>query len=460
MRTNMQVLGIIILLAALASPTVYAADIALRSSCTLADAIIAANLDRAEGRCRVGRGADTITLTRDITLNGGLPKITSTITIDGNGYTISGGNHYRIFYNDGGALTIHDLTMTQGRAEGEIIRNTDGVFRNTTAQPVGGAILNLSGTVTISNSSFSGNSAREGGAVFNWSGAVSISDSSFSDNSAERSGGAITNWGYGELSIISSTFSDNSAERSGGAITNWGYGELSIDDSAFSGNSAEGGGGAIDNLGELNISSSTFSGNSAKYGGAIDNLGELSIISSTFSDNSAERRGGAITNWGDGELSISDSTFSGNSAKQGGAITNRGYGELSVISSTFSDNSADEYGGAIYNWNWVDGGGELSMVNSIIAGRGGDACYSESLLKQNIRNFIQDGSCDAALRGNPMLGELVIPADGSPPYFPLRPGSRAIDAADDRFCPPTDQLGQARPQGAGCDIGAVEYVPG
>ena len=32
----------------------------------------------------------------------------------------------------------------------------------------------------------------------------------------------------------------------------------------------------------------------------------------------------------------------------------------------------------------------------------------------------------------------------------------AIDAADDTVCSSTDQRGVTRPQGAGCDVGAVE----
>jgi transposase-like protein len=39
------------------------------------------------------------------------------------------------------------------------------------------------------------------------------------------------------------------------------------------------------------------------------------------------------------------------------------------------------------------------------------------------------------------------------------PGSPAIDAGDNVNCPATDQRGVARPQGAACDIGAVEYLP-
>ena len=362
---------------------VYAADIRLSSSCSLADAIIAANRDQPEGGCPAGRGADTIALTRDITLYGRLPKITSAITIEGNGYTISGAGsrrRYRMLYNDGGALTIKDLTMTKGRAEGDIIRNADGSHKNVTANPYGGAIVNWLGALIIINSNFSVNSAGLGGAVYNWRGELSISDSGFSGNLADG-GGAIYNV-EGTLSIVNSNFSGNSAEILGGAIAN----------------GAE---------------------------------GELSIVNSTFSVNSTAD---------DGNFYVS----------RGGAIANGG--ELSIVNSTFRNNLAEE-GGAIFNTE----DGKLRIINSIIAGRGG-ACYSDSRLRRNISNFIEDGTCSSAFSGDPMLGELVEPEDGSPAYFPLLAGSRAIDAADDDYCPDTDQIGTARPQGAGCDIGAIEYA--
>ena len=502
--------------ALLLTSTAYAADITLSSSCSLADAIIAANHDRPEGGCPAGRGADIITLTQDIRLGGELPAITSSITIEGEGYAISGAYRWRIFYNDGGALTIKDLTMTDGYVEGDLIRNADDTLKATADQPFGGAIANWQGTLSIVNSNFSDNLAEySGGAIAN-GGELNIVNSSFSHNSAEA-GGAIDNWG--ELSVSGSYFSDNSAEW-GGAIHNWeelsvsdsafsdnlagwggaihNYNELSVSESAFSHNSAETSSGAIHNTGELSISDSAFSDNSADDGGAISNGGELSIVNSTFSDNSADD-GGAIVNYSElsivnsafsgnsaeaggaiasaGELSVSDSTFSDNLAEAGGAIVNTG--ELSIVNSTFSDNSADGLGGAIASLvgelsiinstfsdnsadiggailNWEDG--KLSMVNSIIAGRGEDACESRGELKRNISNFIQDGSCSPAFKGDPMLDELVEPEDGSPAYFPLLAGSPVIGAADAGYCPETDQIGTTRPQGAGCDIGAIEYV--
>ena len=394
----------------------HAADITLNSRCTLADAIIAANSDRAEGGCPAGRGADTITLSQDITLGGALPAITSEITIEGGGYTISGDKRYRIFYNDGGALTINDLTMTKGRVEGEMIINADRSLKNTTANPIGGAIVNWKGTLAISGSRFIRNSAEQGGAIYNagelnisgsslnynsaevssggqggavfnadggeliiinssfsvnrayeYGGAIfndeeatlSITSSSFTDNGGASNGGAVLNAYGGELSIASSSFTDNWAEYRGGAIYSRG-GKLSITSASFSDNRAYGNeGGAIVNWGELSITSSSFTNNASADGGAISNRGELNIASASFSGNAARGQGGAVVNVE--KLSISDSSFTNNSASDGGAIAN--FEELSAINSAFSGNSADWEGGAVYNW-----AGELSISASSFSG--------------------------------------------------------------------------------------------
>ena len=83
--------------------------------CPLFDQIIAANTDAPSGGCEAGEGHDIIKLTEDISLNALLPSITSEITIEGNGHTISGSSNFRIFSVDGGALTINNLTLTKGR---------------------------------------------------------------------------------------------------------------------------------------------------------------------------------------------------------------------------------------------------------------------------------------------------------------------------------------------------------
>jgi hypothetical protein len=58
------------------------------------------------------------------------------------------------------------------------------------------------------------------------------------------------------------------------------------------------------------------------------------------------------------------------------------------------------------------------------------------------------------------LGLGTMGANGGPTLtIPLLAGSPAINAALAADCPATDQRGFVRPSGAGCDIGAFEYVP-
>ena len=74
----------------------YAVEIAVDEECSLADAIVAANRDIARLNCSAGEGADTIVLSRDVVLKASLPAITSNITIEGGGFTVSGAGKYRI----------------------------------------------------------------------------------------------------------------------------------------------------------------------------------------------------------------------------------------------------------------------------------------------------------------------------------------------------------------------------
>ncbi len=85
------------LLLLLAAHSVHAADIAVNSSCSLANAITSSNTDTATGGCTAGSGVDTISLSGDITLSAALPQITTAVTINGNSHTINGASSYRIF---------------------------------------------------------------------------------------------------------------------------------------------------------------------------------------------------------------------------------------------------------------------------------------------------------------------------------------------------------------------------
>ncbi len=157
-------------------------------NCTLREAITSANTDLATeagtGECAAGSGADTITFAipgegpHTITLSNTLPYITDGdgLIIDGeqNQITVSGNDEWRVLNVDSGArLDLKNLTVANGR------------------ESTGGGILNNHGTVNVSNSTFSGNSAViSGGGVFNSSGLTTINSTTITNNKAPDNQGA------------------------------------------------------------------------------------------------------------------------------------------------------------------------------------------------------------------------------------------------------------------------------
>ncbi|NES88353.1 MAG: right-handed parallel beta-helix repeat-containing protein [Okeania sp. SIO2B9] len=229
----------------------------------------------------------------------------------------------------------------------------------------GGGIDNSFATLNISNSTITGNSGTNGGGIFNLASTVTITNSTISDNSVDGNGGGIDN--LGTANITNSTISGNSA-NSGGGFRN--SGTANISNSNISGNSAYlNDGGGIDNLGTASLTNSNISENSAYNGGGINNLGTATINNSTLSGNVTFLAGGGIRN--SGTTNVSNSTFSTNSANSGGGIYNTG--TTNVINSTFTEGISN-YGGGIYN------AGTTSISNSTITANGGQQNQGSGIL--------------------------------------------------------------------------------
>ena len=245
-----------------------------------------------------------------------------------------------------------------------------------------------------------------------------------------------------------------------GAIQMFNGANVFVNHSVFTSNrSGRGHGGAIgvDNS-KLSVNNSTFENNrSAGQGGAIYVwYSTAAITNSSFVGNRTREQqiGGAIFVGIGVELDVSNSTFYGNYAGHGGAVGSEVWTPGGPIASrttlthvTMINNRAGAAGLGI----WIDDDDKnFNLRNSIIASAIIGGCRGP--LNENIGNLIKDGSCAPAASGDPMVAEKT----GSPAYYPLLDGSPALDAADPRFCPETDQIGTARPQGGGCDIGAIE----
>ena len=154
-------------------------------------------------------GADTIVflagLNGTLRLLSGRITITDSLTINGPGadlLAISGNNASQIFYIEGSGKVFHidSLTLKEGE-------NTNNY---------GGAIRLRSGTLTLSNSTLSRNSARYGGGIYN-EGTLIIRNSLLTGNTVtggSYEGGGIYNY-YGTLTVIDSTLSGNTASTGG-----------------------------------------------------------------------------------------------------------------------------------------------------------------------------------------------------------------------------------------------------
>ena len=154
-------------------------------TCSLHDAITAANTKVATNNCAAGTGNDTIdfSVPGTVSLAGTLPAIKNTLTIDGSGQAIiiSANSIFRLMVvNTGATLNLQFLTLTKGTEA------------SMTSDSQGGAVLN-NGTLTIANCTVSNNKAAgalsgsmldgQGGAIFN-AGTLTIYDSTFASNQA------------------------------------------------------------------------------------------------------------------------------------------------------------------------------------------------------------------------------------------------------------------------------------
>jgi uncharacterized repeat protein (TIGR01451 family) len=194
-----------------------------------------------------------------------------------------------------------------------------------------------------------------------------------------------------------------------------------------------------------------------------------------FSGNLASFGGGAVFNdgavGGDSSPRISNATFSGNTAASfGGAIYNNGGGGQSgpgLTHATFRGNSASS-GGAVYNLGQGDTTSRPAFRGTIFWGNTaaqGPHVLTDGNAFSTFADIVVEGGCPNGGSGGGTCSGTFVPFD--PKLGPLqdnggatlshRPGAGSF-AIDTMYCVGVadDQRGELRPQGAHCDIGAVE----
>ena len=376
------------------------------------------------------------------------------INFDGKNHTLDGlGQHGGFVINDNSS--INQIRMTN--LTGQIYSNSH----------YAGALYNQMGSIDITNSFFTNNSANSGsinfgigGAIYNLSGGtINVDSTLFEGNysgGASAYGGAIAN-GY-LSSAISTAYINNSIFKNnygvadpfgqGGAIYN--NGNIEINNTQFIENHLQGSsgslllGGALYNSGNMTVNSSSFDGNyfneaaqMSVSGSAIANTGTLNIANSVFTNNKSVIGDGSVISGGTiynaNSATIEDSVFSNNESNGGSQGTNiyggviNNYTDSSTLvikNSTFNSNVSvagegdRAWGGVIYN----DGDAtiENSTIenNSISGGNNttvqGGAIYNTAngtvnIIGSNIENNKTVSTSENALGGGIYnLGTIII----------------------------------------------------
>ncbi len=360
-----------------------------RGTVTIADGTYSSNAATLDGGAIYNNNSATVSIT-SATFGGSSAALGNTSGRDGGA----------IYNNATASLVIGSTTFSSNKSDS----NNDG-------DGEGGAIyLENSSTLQLNNSILQGNSARSGGALYSDDATLTLTNDTFSLNSAINVGGAIFNSVGGTLTLNNGLFTTNSANISGGAIQNFGTltvagveflnnnvgtasvpgqggaiynedGTVAISSVLFNQNHSMGDAGAIYNQGNstLTLSKTTFDLNTADVrGGAIFNndFSSLTIDQTTLSNNSAKTDGGALynnsefTNGSTRAAVITASTFNNNSAQNGAAIFNSSVAGLTMSSSTLSSNKAAVSGGGLANFGSADLLNDTVYLNQAPTGAG------------------------------------------------------------------------------------------
>jgi len=352
----------------------------------------------------------------------------------------------------------------------------------------GGGMYNTWATPTVTDCTFSGNEAFDGGGMHNEGHANGVMTRCvFTGNIAYFSGGGVYNL-ISSPAFNSCTFSNNSADDTGGGMFNGDNIDTAspaIVDCEFTGNTAYSGGGMQNYNCFATVSGSAFNLNAATInGGGMDNRSCAPLIESCGFDQNTARFGGGICfsdpEGGETPL-ITGCTFTENACATisgaGGGIYSEGF-SVTAENCVFWNNNAYAGGGGIcvlsapasalvnctFSCNTTNGAGEAVYLDT------SDATITNSILwnSQSAGNEIEAVSCTATVTyscieggytGTGNIGDNPQFQDSANGDLGLTADSDCVDSATAGGAPDTDILGVARPQGAGYDMGAYEYVP-
>jgi len=407
----------------------------------------------------------------------------------------SAGNGGALYLNAAPSATLDNTDVTSNTAtvsgagiydNASPLEIRNGSTVNTNTAPVGAGIYTL-GALTVKDSDVNGNQASNSGAGIYTAANTTLLNANIDNNTAGFLAGGLAQVG-GTLTASGGHLNGNTAFGAGALIVGNALAST-FDDTDFKDNTSTGanfGGGAAISAGQLSIRNAAITGNKADgasgTGGAFFSGSDdpniatsLKIESSLLADNEAfaastvyaRSQGAGSTN----KTSIANSTITGNDSTSTVGALQLFHG-TSITGSTITDNTAvgsGNVGGIVAFANTV------ALSGSIVSGNSGTQCFQA--VADGGYNLVTPGNtaCGLSVVKNdvfaaPQVGALAanggqtqtqLPSATSPALDKI-PAATATGVTDGvtgaaiTLCTGADQRGTARPQGAKCDIGAVE----
>ncbi len=299
----------------------------------------------------------------------------------------------------------HNLTV---QGSGNTITQTDGVDR-VMADVANGTAFSVSG-LTLTGGH--GGDLGEGVAGQGTGSSLTLTNMTITNNTTTQSGGGV--FSSGPLTVTSSTISSNTSSV-GGGIFEGASATVTVTNSTISGNTvtAASNGGGISASATVLVTNSTISGNTVAAGGAGGGISTGSGVTLTYA---------TVT----GNTSSMAANVNAASLTSFGSVVAAplGGGANCVIATTPTSHGFNDEDDVGASCGFATGTGDLAPGTA-------------------------PGLGSLANNGGPTLTEL--PQTGSPLInaVPVADCGAGVGIA-------TDQRGVTRPQGPGCDIGAVE----
>ncbi|MGL6195628.1 MAG: choice-of-anchor Q domain-containing protein [Thermoguttaceae bacterium] len=373
----------------------------------------------------------------------------------------------------GRVMEVYDSTVRLAN-----LTITGGVGQYDWGAPIkGGGIISRGGSIIITNSLITNNTADEGGGIYSENTKFDIINCQITNNKATYGGGVYI---FGDIPVLvrGSAIIGNIAEDRAGGLFNY-NGQMFVEQCLVQNNLANKFGGGISTyFGYTKISDSSIIGNEAviNAGGIDSHTGSVDVENCTVAGNIAQLNGGGIGTGGRTTITNCE-VLANNAFNLGGGVASFGF--ISIVNSTVAGNTARIGAGGVFNAQ------EVVIHNSIIAKNGYDDIGGLGWSLTGTYNLIGAYDSWQFMNGvdHNIVGTTYAPID---PKFALVPevvdesntgknyklndwdlqiinGSPAIDTGNTDLAKYTDNLpilfdlsGKARVQGNAVDIGAYE----